>query len=342
MSLFTSDSLVCATVAAVVCVVAAYFAKRQRGRRPQPASAFASVNWHFSRVCNYQCEFCYHVSPRSVAKGKRAHVSVDEGCKAISLLAAAGMKKLNFSGGEPFLYPKPLAAWCRHAKGLGLYVSIITNGSLVSEEWLEANRDFVDMIGVSVDSCNEETHRELGRGDASRSLSHTGSALQLSAWCKQYAIPFKVNTVVTSANDMDDMHDLIGKLGPCRWKVFQMLLIDGENANHQAGTSAGTEIRRDASRLEIRGDRFEQYVARHRDLACMRVEDNATMRNSYVILNEELKFLDNASGSKRASRHSILEVGVARAFEGITFDAESFRRRDGGFFATDMEDVGRG
>ena len=58
--------------------------------------------------------------------------------RGLQLLQQAGMKKINFAGGEPFLYPKflgELVDFCK--EGLHLEsVSIITNGSLVREEWV--------------------------------------------------------------------------------------------------------------------------------------------------------------------------------------------------------------
>jgi len=298
----------------------------------QPRNPFVSVNWHFSRVCNYACTFCYHVSP-SMQRGRAAHVSIEDGCKAIALLAEAGMRKLNFSGGEPFLFPKALAAWCRFAKGLNVYVSIITNGSKVTRAWLAENAAFVNMVGVSVDSCDEEVHRETGRGDRASARSHIGCALQVASWCHELGIPLKINTVVTQQNVGDDMHELIeAQLRPARWKVFQCLVIGGEN-------SGGADAR-DATSVAVTAEAFQAYVDRHSDVACMVVEDNGTMRNSYVILNETLRFLNNGNGRKEASRSSILDVGVAKAFEDVTFDAESFQKRGGAFFETsDMEDL---
>ena len=50
-----------------------------------------------------------------------------------------GMKKINFSGGEPFLpqrgrYVGELVRFCKQDLGLDS-VTIVTNGSLVRENW---------------------------------------------------------------------------------------------------------------------------------------------------------------------------------------------------------------
>ena len=51
------------------------------------------------------------------------------------------MKKLNFSGGEPFIYKKgkfvgELVQYCKYDLQLPS-VSIVSNGSLISEEWFQ-------------------------------------------------------------------------------------------------------------------------------------------------------------------------------------------------------------
>lgn len=59
-----------------------------------------SVNYHFTRRCNKECGFCFHTAKTSDM------ASLAEAERGLALLKRAGMKKLNFAGGEPFLYPK--------------------------------------------------------------------------------------------------------------------------------------------------------------------------------------------------------------------------------------------
>lgn len=71
---------------------------RNVSRGPVPIS----VTYHFTRQCNKECGFCFHTS-------KTSHIaSPEEAKRGLSLLNNAGMRKLNFAGGEPFLYLKYL------------------------------------------------------------------------------------------------------------------------------------------------------------------------------------------------------------------------------------------
>ena len=64
-----------------------------------------SVNYHFTRRCNKECGFCFHTA-------KTSHIAtLEEAKRGLVLLKNAGMRKLNFAGGEPFLYAKYLGSF---------------------------------------------------------------------------------------------------------------------------------------------------------------------------------------------------------------------------------------
>jgi radical S-adenosyl methionine domain-containing protein 2 len=115
-------------------------------RRPKPVSG----NYFSSRKCNKECGFCFHTAKTSfVLPQEEAH-------RGLRLLRRAGMQKLNISRGELFLYPKFLAAMMKFCKEeLHLEsVSIVTNGSKVTRDFLKANGNYIDVLAVSCDYFN--------------------------------------------------------------------------------------------------------------------------------------------------------------------------------------------
>ena len=66
-------------------------------------------------------------------------------------------------------------------------------------------------------------------------------------------------------------------------KVFQCLLIDGENAGENA-------LRR-AEELTISDDQFEGFCTKHAHVPQFVPESNEKMRNSYLILDEYMRYL---------------------------------------------------
>ena len=50
-----------------------------------------------TRTCNYHCGFCFHTPLNAF------HLDLPTAKRGLTLLRDAGMKKLNFAGGEPFI-----------------------------------------------------------------------------------------------------------------------------------------------------------------------------------------------------------------------------------------------
>jgi sulfatase maturation enzyme AslB (radical SAM superfamily) len=106
-----------------------------------------SVNYHFTRRCNYACGFCFHTAKTS------SHLPLERAKHGLTLLRARGMQKINFSGGEPLIVDdgQYLGQLCEHACSLGVFVSIVSNASLMTEAWLQQYAPFIDIIAISCD-----------------------------------------------------------------------------------------------------------------------------------------------------------------------------------------------
>lgn len=63
-----------------------------------------------------------------------------------------------------------------------------------------------------------------------------------------------------------------------RWKVFQCLLLEGENV--------GEDALRNAEPFYIDDATFQEYIQRHKNVKCLVPESNVKMQNSYLILDE--------------------------------------------------------
>ena len=78
----------------------------------------------------------------------------------------------------------------------------------------------------------------------------------------------------------------------------------------------------------ITDEEWSSFLNRHEDIRCLVQESNDQMRNSYLILDEYMRFLDNSQGRKDPSR-SILDVGVQNAINRAGFDEKMFLKRGG-------------
>lgn len=76
----------------------------------------------------------------------------------MAILKAAGMKKINFAGGEPFMNAEflgQLVRYCKETLKL-ISVSLVTNGSKVTKKWLAKYGEYLDIMAISCDSLMKQ------------------------------------------------------------------------------------------------------------------------------------------------------------------------------------------
>lgn len=261
-------------------------------------SRLASVNFHILRSCDARCDFCF-----ATFRDVRGRLDRHDALRLISALREAGGEKITFAGGEPTLHPD-LDAYVRHAKGVGFVTGVVTNGSRLSC-LLDRVSDALDWVGLSIDSASEETQAALGRGDG----AHVRRTIALADDCRACGVRLKMNTVVTSLTWREDMSDLVRRLAPERWKVFQVLAVEGQNDGS-------------VEPLLVSREHFDAFVDRHRHLAAEGfapiAEDNAAMTDSYAMIDPLGRFYGDTAGKHRVGP-PILEVGVHEALEAVGF-----------------------
>jgi radical S-adenosyl methionine domain-containing protein 2 len=248
-------------------------------------------------------------------------LKIEDAIRGLKLLKEAGTRKINFAGGEPFTDANFLGKCIQECKeNIGIEkISIITNGSLVKKSFFEKYGKYIDVFGVSCDSFNKDTNIKIGRGTKGENVK---KLFEIRELCRQYNIKFKLNTVVCNYNKDENMVENIKKLDPYRWKVFQVLMVKGEND--------GGDKLRDVTEFQISNEEFKQFIERHKEIKCMVDESNENMKSSYLILDEYMRFLDKGDGEETHSE-SILDVGVERALRNIVYDEKEFLKRKGNY-----------
>eukprot|EP00775_Hariotina_reticulata_P002283 gene2283-2594_t len=121
------------------------------------------------------------------------------------------------------------------------------------------------------------------------------------------------------------MSQLVVYLAPERWKVFQVLPMEGQNDGA-------------VEPLLITGAEFRAWVSRHRAVVesagvPLVAEENDNMLGTYAMLDADNRFYTNASG-RHEYGPSIFEVegGVAEAWAAVAgpaFQPKRFLEREG-------------
>ncbi|MCK5398130.1 MAG: viperin family antiviral radical SAM protein [Thermoplasmata archaeon] len=267
-----------------------------------------AANWHITKACNFNCIYCF-AGFKSIQETlpKKVALQIPRQLKEL------GVEKLNIAGGEPLLYPY-LMEILEEAKHCGLVVTLISNGALLNEDNLEAFHDYVDWIGISIDSCNEYVQHRLGRG----AYNQISNSIQKAKLIKEYDFKLKINTVVTKLNMHEDMRPLIKSVDPERWKVFQVMERKGENDHCIAP-------------LLITKEEFVIYTQKNDMVldngSTPRFESNEVMRQSYLMLDPLGRFFHSAAGPIEIIPTNPLNLSASK--QDIVFDYETFKRRGG-------------
>jgi len=272
-----------------------------------------SVNWHVWPHCNYQCKFCFARFNKDGSS--KDTLKPEEGFRLISQLVEAGMEKITFVGGEPLLCPY-IGDYLIHSNDLGCLTMVVTNGSLLTEKFLERYGCVIDWIGVSMDSAIESTERTLGRGLG----NHLSNLIKVAKLVHEYGIKLKVNVTVTRLVLQENLHDFLRLLEPDRLKFLQVLPVKGQN----------DETIRD---LVISVEEFNQFVERHGGLDLI-AEDNEMMRESYVMIDPRGRFFQNTRGIYKYSS-SIQEIGIWEALHQVGFSWKKLVKRGGSKYFVD-------
>lgn len=123
-------------------------------QRPQTTAAPFLIVWNFTRQCNLKCKHCYESSGLKPAPDE---LTTREAKEAIDEFADAGVVALSFSGGEP-LMRRDFFEVAKHAYERGFYVSVASNGTLITWETAQKMRGSgIQYVEVSLDGF-EETH----------------------------------------------------------------------------------------------------------------------------------------------------------------------------------------
>jgi radical SAM protein with 4Fe4S-binding SPASM domain len=184
--------------------------------KPQLLNAPFLVVWNLTNMCNLRCRHCYQQAGHVL----KDELSLEEKFKVVDELTSAGVVAIAFSGGEPIMHPDffPTA---RRARERGLYVSVATNGVLLTPEMMNRLKDVgVGYIEVSLDSARPEVHD--GFRGVPGAWKRTVEGIAHSAKAGVFTV---MATTVTRLNyeNVSALIDLSKKLGVNRFTHFNFI-----------------------------------------------------------------------------------------------------------------------
>src|SRR4030066_830511 len=184
----------------------------------KPLSIYAPflVVWVFTHKCNLSCKHCYSNSGTVL----EYELTTKEALDVVDQLADAGGTALAFSGGEP-LIRKDFFEVARHAVKRGLYLSVATNGTLLTKENVKKLKQTgVNYVEVSVDGATAQTHDEFRGVHGAFEQAATGLKS-----CVEEELCACIATTATNSNlaEMPAIIDLAIEIGAKRFTYFNFI-----------------------------------------------------------------------------------------------------------------------
>ena len=266
-------------------------------------SELYKINYHLTEYCNFHCKFCF-------AKYEKEKLCFAEQMKVIKNISECGLfDAINFAGGEPLL-DKNISSLIKYAKNLGLKVSIITNGYLLNDVLLNDILPYLDMIGISVQSANEERKIEIGCCTTNNKTLTNERLLEICKTIKEKkpSCLLKINSVVCSVNYDEELKSFIEKINNVdKWKCFKCQAFQ----NNKAMCVSKNEYERFKKNNDVK---FTKQVF---------VED---MKSSYIMVNPSGELIKPSSNTYEVIG-SLLKGDINSMIEELKLDMGEYERR---------------
>jgi radical SAM protein with 4Fe4S-binding SPASM domain len=160
------------------------------------------IEIHPSYACNNNCNYCFHKNN----KIKSGDITLEfKHYKAIIKdMWLLGIFNLSISGGgEPTLY-KELPLLIKEANKNLIKVRIVTNGNLVSDEFIESLK-LVEEIRLSVDAISAEVYSKVRNVPRNRFIKTIDNIQKIITYKKSNGLSIKVG--VTFLINQDNYHE---------------------------------------------------------------------------------------------------------------------------------------
>ena len=213
------------------------------------------VNFHFVDYCNYHCCYCFVKKASRMTSFLNIVNIVDNIAEYFKNLKVRG--RINLVGGEIFMcsYLQQIIDYI-YSKDID--VSIVTNGYLLTKEFIEKNKMKICCIGISIDSLNKQTLDE-------------NKLIYLCEIIKSNNIKLKINHCLSK---------FIEIIKPDRFKIFQMTVIDSINGK--------------CKNMQLSNKEFEVCCNKYKYMNPI-IEYEEEMKSSYLMIDSNGNFFIDKS-----------------------------------------------
>lgn len=145
---------------------------------------------HPTQRCNLSCWYCYNKTSRNVPE-----LLIDVWRQILDKLKKVGVATVYVTGGEPFLR-EDIGSLLEHAIGTFSAVSVLSNGSMLTDAFINEQLHRLENIVISLDSIDADEHESNRRGGQHQHILDGLRRIKLAGLVSKIVI----RTVITRQN----------------------------------------------------------------------------------------------------------------------------------------------
>lgn len=267
------------------------------------------INLHLTEACNYNCVHCFAKFKVSNELGIGEWKDVVDRIKLYFDENHIVNGRINLAGGEPLLVTY-IDELIEYINSLNIKVSIITNASKLTKQILDNWTGKVEMLGISIDSLNDDTNIAIGRHFRNQTLKYD-AVIDLMNYAKQKGMFIKVNTVVSKLNLKENIKHLYEDVVFDRIKILQMRI--NQNCNESA------------KNLSISNDEFKEYIKKL-NMNNIIIEDESEIDSAYIFFDPKGNLISNKDNSHQKIG-SIIDENLSNLILYAHINNENYNKR---------------
>ncbi|MBX6330965.1 MAG: pyrroloquinoline quinone biosynthesis protein PqqE [Gemmatimonadaceae bacterium] len=203
--------------------------------------------------CPLHCPYCSN--PVALTRS-RGELSTEEWQRVLTEARALGVLQLGLSGGEP-LVRRDLEAIVAHARGLGLYSTLVTSAlGLTRERAVRLKDAGIDHVQISFQDAEREGAERIA-GTPSWDAKHAAAR-----WVKELGLAFTVNVVLHRANldRLAEIIDMAAALGADRLELANTQYYGWAVTNRAALMPTRAQVERSVEIVDRAVERYRRRM----------------------------------------------------------------------------------